>query len=363
MTIAPARGDGPQARPTPARAVAPGLLAAMALLGALVTVRVLAPESAALPEGGLQDGITLALSVLLESIPFVILGIALAIAVRVYLPTERILARLPRRPAVRRAILSLLGVVLPVCECGNVPMTRGLLMRGLSVPEAMTFLLAAPILNPVTIVVTWQVFGWEDGILLWRIIGGFAIANLVGWLLARHPDPRRMLVPERVAASGHDHGATGHDHGATGHDHGAAGHDHGAPASRLTRAGRMFREESGAVMPALVVGCAIAGAIQVAVPRGVLVDLGQNALLSVLVLMALAFVVSICSNVDAFFILPFAGAFLPGGIVAFLVFGPMIDVKMLALMRTTFTARTLALVTAVVAAACFALGAGVNALA
>jgi hypothetical protein len=76
--------------------------------------------------------------------------------------------------------------------------------------------------------------------------------------------------------------------------------------------------------------------------------------------MVLAFVVSICSNVDAFFVLSFGATFLPGAIVAFLVFGPMIDIKMLVLMRTTFTARTLVQITSVVALCSAALGLAVN---
>lgn len=101
--------------------------------------------------------------------------------------------------------MSLLGVLLPVCECGNVPLARGLLIRGLTVPETMTFLLAAPILNPVTIITTYQAFGWDHGILVGRIVGGFVIANLVGWLFSRHPRPGELLTP-RFEASCRAHG-------------------------------------------------------------------------------------------------------------------------------------------------------------
>ena len=100
-----------------------------------------------------------------------------------------------------------------------------------------------------------------------------------------------------------------------------------------------------------------------AVSRDVLITLGQNPVLSVFALMALAFVIAICSNVDAFFILAFSSTFMPGAIVAFLVFGPMIDVKMLALMRTTFSARTLLQLTLIVGLASAGLGLGVNAIA
>ena len=116
-------------------------------------------------------------------------------------------------------------------------------------------------------------------------------------------------------------------------------------------------------MPALVIGALVAGGIQVIVPREILVALGSDPLWSIVAMMVLAFIISVCSNVDSFFILPFAATFLPGSIVTFLVFGPIIDVKMLALMRTTFTTRTLVGIVVVVLTSAFFIGTVVNLLA
>jgi uncharacterized membrane protein YraQ (UPF0718 family) len=215
-------------------------------------------------------------------------------------------------------------------------------MKGLTVAEAMTFLLAAPILNPITIITTYQAFGWDNGILAGRIAGGFLIANLIGWIYSRHPRQDSMLTQQFQSACS------------------TAGGHHGAQGRKVARAVRLFTRETSAMMPALFIGCGVAGLIQVGVSREILVTLGSNPVWSVFALMALAFVISICSNVDAFFILSFGATFLPGAIVAFLVFGPMIDIKMLALMRTTFTAKTLLQVSAVVALCAAALGLAVN---
>ncbi|GAA1833738.1 permease [Agromyces salentinus] len=323
------------------RVRATGLGLGIAALLALVSIRLFAPpELGAGLSDRVQDFVTLSVSVVIESLPFVFLGILLSIAVQLFLPEDFLVRRMPRSPALRRVVVSLLGVLLPVCECGNVPLARGLIKRGLSVGESMTFLLAAPILNPVTIITTYQAFGWDDGILVARIAGGFVIANLVGWVYSRHPDPMSLLTRGFAASCAHDATADA--------------------SSKPRTAARMFLEETGEMLPALFVGSAIAGLIQVAVSRDVLVTLGQNPVLSVFALMLLAFVISICSNVDAFFVLSFGSTFMPGAIVAFLVFGPMIDVKMLALLRTTFTARTLVQLTAIVALASAAIGLGVN---
>ena len=299
-----------------------GILALFALRAVTADADVSLPNQ-------LQDLLTLAISVIIESMPFVILGIVLSIIVQEWVPDSWIMRFLPRNPFLRRAAISFLGVFLPVCECGNVPLARGLMVKGFTVSESMTFLIAAPIINPITIATTHAAFGWDSGILIARIVGGFAIANLIGWLYSRHHDQDSLLTA-RFAAE-----CRVPQH----HEHGGA---------RVNKSLELFVREAGVIMPALFIGSLVAGAIQVLVPRDVLVTLGSNPLWSILAMIVLAFVISVCSNVDAFFILPFASTFLPGSIVTFLLFGPIIDVKMLALLRTTFTTRVLVQLTVVV---------------
>ena len=306
----------------------------------VVWLRVFTDQTLQPFQGQLQDVLTLAISLLVESLPFIILGIGLSIVVQVFVPESWLVKWLPQNPFGRRAIVSLFGMFLPVCECGNVPLARGLMGRGYSVGDSVTFLLAAPIVNPVTIITTHQAFGFDDGILVARLLAGYAIANLLGWILSVHPRPEMMLTTKfqrecKLSATHHDH-------------------------SRMRRVGEMFVSESTALMPALILGALIAGAIQVGVSRELLITLGTDPIISVFAMLVLAFVISVCANVDAFFILPFAQTFLPGSIVAFLVFGPLIDIKMVALMRTTYTGKTIALIAAVVALCALALGMVMN---
>ena len=315
-------------------------LAVLVGLIGVVWLRVLTDQTLQPFQGQMQDVLTLAISLLVESLPFIILGIGLSIVVQVFVPESWLVKWLPQNPFGRRAIVSLFGMFLPVCECGNVPLARGLMGRGYSVGDSVTFLLAAPIVNPVTIITTHQAFGFDDGILVARLVAGYAIANLLGWILSVHPRPEMMLTTKfqrecKLSATHHDH-------------------------SRMRRVGEMFVSESTALMPALILGALIAGAIQVGVSRELLITLGTDPIISVFAMLVLAFVISVCANVDAFFILPFAQTFLPGSIVAFLVFGPLIDIKMVALMRTTYTGKTIALIAAVVALCALALGMVMN---
>ena len=329
------------ARPRTGRAIV-WLVTGAAVIVALFAINALAPSLYSVPlPTRVQDGLTLALSVLIESLPFIVLGVVLSIVVQVWVPPGVLERWMPRRAWARRAVLSLLGMVVPVCECGNVPFARGLLMRGFTVSETLTFLIAAPIVNPIVIITTHQAFGFDDGILIARLLGGYAIANLIGWLYSRHPDPDALLTDRFKATCD------------------VVVHE---PGGRGRRSIAQFAVELRAVLPALVIGSALAGAVQVLVPRDALLAIGSDPALSIIAMMALAMVVSICSNVDAFFALSFASTFTPGSIVAFLLVGPLVDVKMLALMRTTFTTRVLGGLVVVVVLSAFAIGTAVNLL-
>ena len=322
-----------------------GLAVGLAGIVAVFVVRAFTPVLGpwSLPNR-VQDLLTLSISVIIESLPFVILGIVLSILVQVWVPDRWIMRILPRNAFLRRAMISFLGIFLPVCECGNVPLARGLIVKGFTVSESMTFLLAAPIVNPITILTTGQAFGFDSWIFAARLVGGFVIANVIGWLFSKHPDQDSLLT-DRFAAEcrlpdPHEHDQT-----------------------RWQKSVELFTRESGVIMPALFIGSLIAGLVQVAVPRSLLLSLGSNPLWSILAMMALAFVISVCSNVDSFFILPFASTFMPGSIAVFLVFGPIIDIKMLALMRTTFRAKVLVQLTVIVGLLSALIGLVVNYLA
>ena len=331
------------ARTSPLRPLL-GLFLGLAGLGIILGGRVATGDQTAdaLPDAT-QDALTLAFSVLIESLPFIILGITLSILVQIWLPEQLLFRILPKNAFGRRAVISMLGMFLPVCECGNVPLARGLVSKGYTVSDSMTFLLAAPILNPVTIITTHQAFGFDDGILVARLIGGFLIANLLGWLFSLHPQPMSLLTPAfekscQVVPSG-------------------------VQPTKVQRTVDLFVRESSVLMPALIIGSLVAGLIQVVVSRDTLVQLGSDPLWSVVAMMILAFVISICANVDAFFILPFATTFLPGSIAAFLILGPIIDIKMLALLRTTYRTGTLIQISTVVVLMTAAIGTVVNLIA
>jgi uncharacterized membrane protein YraQ (UPF0718 family) len=302
----------------------------------------------------LQDFITLTLSVVIEALPFVILGALVSTVLRLFVSTQRLIQLLPKRPLLRRLSISLLGTFMPVCECGNMPVARGLMIKGLSVADSTTFLLAAPIINPVTLLATYQAFSFDPSIVWIRMAGALLIANLVGGLVALYRD-QMELVTKGFYNTVCSVGAAG-DHHHDGHHH-----DHHHHASKRWQEGIVFfRDEVSLMLKVLCLGAAIAGLTQVFVPRDVLTGVGGHPVFSILAMIALAFIVSLCSNVDAFFALAYSSTFTVGSIIAFLVFGPMIDIKMLTLMQTTYKVRLLAAVTLMVTLSSILIGLAVN---
>ena len=267
----------------------------------------------------LQDFVTLSLSVLIEATPFVILGILFSLAVRFLVKDSWLISKLPNNRLLRRLLISFFGIVLPVCECGNLPLARGLLMKGFSPSESITFLLSAPIMNPITITTTILAFGYNKTIVVARILGGVIIANVIGWVLNGRGE--EDLITKEFQA--------------------ICKHTHTSDKLGLKKISTAFMDEARQMMTPLLLGSLVAGASQILIPRSTLLSLGGSVVWSIVIMIVLAFIISICASVDAFFALSYASVFTPGSLVAFLVFGPMIDIKMLSLMRTTFTHNAL----------------------
>lgn len=281
----------------------------------------------------IQDTITLSLGVLYEALPFVILGIILSTLIQTYLRQSTLIRLLPKKPVFRRAALSFSGTFMPVCECGNVPLARGLMIKGLRPQDVITFLLAAPIINPVTILTTIHAFSTNKNVVIIRVIAAFLIANIIGWLL--NNVPRNQLITDNFEAVCHESSHKKIQRKLPLREH-------------IQIFASRFREESETLIPSLVMGSVIAGVIQTLIPRSILTSISSEPVLAIFMMIVLAFIVSICANVDAFFALSLSGIFPMSAIIAFLVFGPMIDIKILSLLRTTYTPRALATITVLV---------------
>lgn len=297
------------------------------------------------------------LSILLEGAPFILIGTLFSGFLGVYLPAGAMEKLLPRNRTAAVLVSGLLGLLLPVCECAVVPVIRRLVGKGLPVSCAFAYMLAAPIVNPVTILSTWNAFpaleGWADRpefFTFSRALLGYGAAVLVGLVVLRIPLPK-ILKPHVLPAADHDHHHH-HEHGehsCCGHDESAEAppHDHAAVGeNRIILAMRAALKDFTDVGVYFTIGVIITALFNVGIAPGAewLESMEGSALGQTAAFMLLAFLLSLCSTSDAFIAATLAppAAARNAARLAFLVFGPMMDVKLLFLYSTLMKPRFLA---------------------
>jgi uncharacterized membrane protein YraQ (UPF0718 family) len=289
---------------------------------------------------------------LIEALPFLLLGVSIAGLARWLVPQSTWIKRLPRHPLLAPIVGALLGFALPACECGNVPVARRLLASGAPLGTGFGFLFAAPVLNPIVLASTWAAFPDQTWLLWGRPIGAFLIAIGLSALLGLLPESsllasalleeRRLSQPlSRVGLLERRSGLVGVDFNASER---RLEQVPLRPAELLQHSTREFLS----LLTLLVMGCALAAAVQTWLPRRWLLALGSGPTVSVLALMLLALVVSVCSSVDAFLALGFAAQVTPGALLAFLLLGPVVDLKLAGLFTVLLSTRAIA-ITAVAA--------------
>lgn len=264
----------------------------------------------------LQNFLIVLSSLLIEALPFILLGATVSAAIEIFVPSSAFarIARLPRPLQLPAAAVA--GVAFPVCECGSVPVARRLVSKGLAPSAAVTFMLAAPILNPVVVASTFVAYRGRDSLwtmVLGRLGLGFLVAVAVGWVVGNVR--RDELLRPRPGDDEHD------------------------AADDEPRWSRFFGHLSGDFVfmgRFLVMGAAIAAAVQTFVPQAVIERVAGTPVLDLVAMMALAFVLSLCSESDAFVAASFV-QFGPAAQLAFLVFGPMVDMKLGALYAGTYS--------------------------
>ncbi len=271
------------------------------------------------------------LAVTVEALPFLLVGSVLSAIIHLYVSEETIARIIPRNPVVGVLAASLLGVVLPVCDCATVPIVRRLVAKGVPLNVAITFMLAVPMINPLVIFSTWFAFYQFPKFIFYRIGFGLAAAIAVGLLMSFFDSEKQLkLVQSWDREHSHD-GAREHHHHHNEPARGLFGH----LAAIADHAGGDFYDIGRYFM----VGVILSSIVQSIIPQGALYTIGHNPILSLVVMVAGAYLLSVCSQADAFIARTFMNQFTPGAIVAFLIFGPMIDMKNTLMLSTAFKKR------------------------
>ncbi|MDT8914633.1 permease [Amycolatopsis sp. PS_44_ISF1] len=278
----------------------------------------------------LRTGSTVFVAVCVQALPFLVLGVLISGAIAAFVPARVLERVLPKKAGAAVGVAGLAGVALPGCECASVPVARRLIGQGVAPAAALTFLLAAPAVNPVVLVATAVAFPGRPEMVLARFAGSLATAMTMGWIWARWG--KLSWITERALRRLPDV----------------------APGQRWKVFAETARTDLVEAGGFLVLGALISSTLNVLVPEKWFGVLSDQVVVGVLVMAVLAVVLALCSEADAFVAASLTAVpMLPK--LVFLVVGPAIDVKLFALQAGTFGrsfAARFAPVTFVVALAC-----------
>ena len=306
------------------------------------------------------------LSVLFESVPFLLLGGLVSGLIEVFVPARWMTDILPKRAGAAVLLSGLLGLVFPMCECGVVPVIRRLMKKGLPVSCAVTYLLASPVVNPIVMVSTYAAFrGRSPGLTTcFRVLLSYLVAVLVGFLVSRLRveqflnDRVLATLPGRASqrTRGFRIGALAGSVAAApfsleGTEEGSGGEQSLAALDaleadlrptfgrRLLAACQRGANDFLDVAIFVVIGAALASVFNTAIDQQQVINpLAANPWSATLALMGFAFVIAVCSTSDAFIAATFT-AFPFSARLAFLVFGPIFDLKLVFLYSLVFKRR------------------------
>ena len=305
-----------------------GIFFVLGLLAILVFIQFISfGQLSAVNLGKFHQFIIIYSAIIFETIPFVLIGVVAASLLEMYISEKAMQRIIPKSPIRGVLLASLLGLAIPICECGIIPVVRKLFKKGLPMYIGMTMVMAVPIINPVVILSTYFAFVGFPNFVIYRVVFGFIVAVTVGLTLSRikQPDLKDNDLGAFCDLTINDV----------------------REKSRLGQLLHFSTYELFLMGKFLLFGAGVSALIQVMTPRAYLELIGQNQITAILIMMALTYGLSLCSEADAFIARGFLLSFTPHSVLSFLVLGPMIDIKntlmLLAVFKKKFVVKFISL--------------------
>ncbi|MEN8075670.1 permease [Clostridioides difficile] len=268
------------------------------------------------------------LGIIVEALPFLLIGAVLSALIQIYLSDELIKRIIPKNSIIGYFIAAISGIFFPVCECAIVPITRSLIKKGLPVGIGITFMLAVPIVNPVVIMSTYYAFPNEMNVVIYRTLGGVIGALIVGMVIGFLYDKKKSTDVIRSD-------------------------DSGVYCDCCTFSNNYYISLKGKIKNLVlnasneflnisiyfIFGAFLSSIFVVFLQDGLIENMTSGKVIGVVIMMALGFLLSLCSEADAFVAKGFMDNFGVPGVIAFLILGPMMDLKNLILAFGFFKKR------------------------
>lgn len=279
---------------------------------------------------------TVFLSIMIEALPFVLIGVLIAGMIQIFVTEDHIRRWMPRNRLLAVLASCLIGALFPACECGIIPIVRRLMAKGVPVYAAVGFMLTGPLINPIVIFSTYMAFGNDVRMAALRMGLGFVAAVIIslsaGFLFKGNPMKNSLAR--------------------------GTGVPDGAKPPFGVRFNRMLGhsiDEFFDVSKYLIAGAFFAALVQTYVSSASILAVGNGTGSATLVMMGLAYVLSLCSEADAFIAASFRNLFPPTALLGFLVFGPMLDLKNTIMMAGVFKVRFVAVLLLLISAVVYGL--------
>jgi len=248
------------------------------------------------------------ISIFFESLPFLLLGSIISSIIETYVSNETIEKMIPKNPILGSIVGVVLGLFIPACDCAVIPISKRLIKKKVPVNVAISFMLASPIINPVVLLSTYYAFYKTNPSMFWlRLLFGILISLIIGIIMGLAFKNQDILKDEVCECHTHNHK-----------------HSFKNDLISITKHTTIDLFE---VVKYLMFGALLASIFQVLIPRNVLTMFNNNPGLSIMVLMLFAYLVSLCSTSDSFVGKSLSNSFGNTSILAYLILGPMIDIK------------------------------------
>ncbi|WP_135554713.1 permease [Paenibacillus cymbidii] len=283
---------------------------------------------------------TLFISMVMEAIPFILVGVIVSGLIQTFV-TEKWISRIVPGNRYFSILFGCgIGALFPSCECGIVPITRRLIGKGMPLHAGIAFMLTGPIINPIVLFATFIAFGNDWTMVAIRgglaVVVAFVVAVVVSFLFKDAPIRRAESEAAAQTAAAVE----------------PIGRQETTAATALQKCGGAMShaiDEFFAVGKYLVLGAFVAAGMQTFLPTAHLLGIGHHPLAASLVMMAFAYVISLCSEADAFIASSFRSTFSTGALSAFLVFGPMVDIKNTIMLLSAFRGKFVAVLIGLIA--------------
>ncbi len=258
------------------------------------------------------------MSIFFEALPFLLLGSLISSCIETFISDEKLASLIPRNPILGSIVGVFLGFFIPACDCAVIPVSKRLIKKKVPINVAISFMLASPIINPVVLLSTYYAFYRTNPNIFWlRILLGIIISLVIGIIMGIIFN-KKEVITNNTDDDHHCHCECGHDH----HHH-----HHKSTKNNILNIFKHTAYDMFDVVKYLMFGALIASLVQVLLPRNILTIFNNNNIISIIILMLFAYLLSLCSTSDSFVGKSLLSSFSEAGIIAYLLLGPMIDIK------------------------------------